>query len=180
MDDRLPPDPLIGELVELPRRERDSGRRGNGTFTDGGGGGREPTFMDEQLRRRILAYVQAGMMWRIAARACGIPASTAREWARRAKAGDEPYATFIDEVREYEAIGEAQLVASVAVAARRDPNLALKMLRIRFRERWAEDRIEAEDEDDVVVDEPLTTVEHLSEVVAALEEAGQSPMSESG
>lgn len=165
-------DDLPGPSNLRPLPAKRSKRRANGQYETRGD--QQPAFMRDEVRGRILAYIQAGTSWAVAARAVGITKQTFYEWAKRAREGDEPYVSFIAEVEEYEAICEAQLVATIAIAARRDPNVAFKLLRTRFPERWNENRVEVT-QDVVELDEPHDTLEHLSEVAAAMEEAGFTP-----
>lgn len=159
-------------LVPLPRRQDD--RREDGTFKPGAGG-KHPHFMDDSVRRKILTFIQAGANWSVAARAAGINRQRLHDWRKRANDGEEPYATFMAEVDQAEAECEVRLASSFAIAALTDYRAARDLLRVRFRERWdvgspAELGVDAEE-----LIEPRDDIEHMSEMLAAYEEAGIVP-----
>lgn len=168
MDDLTPP-PL--NLVPLPRKERK--RRSDGTFEEGG---KPPRFVTEpEIREKMIQFIQLGAMRTQAAAAVGVPYRTFAEWRARAKDGDEPYALFFDEIDQAEAFAEMRLVALWSNQAPTSWQAAAKLLSVRFRSRWNEDAPAIAEGGDIDVLAPIEDVEHLSEIMAAYEEAGIVP-----
>lgn len=136
------------------------------------GPGRKPMFVDPDVEARILQFVQLGASWTRAAMAAGVSHKALYDWRRKANEGQEPYVAFMAKVDRAEAECEMRLVAMYHQAIPGDARGIERFLRTRFPERWNPDRMEVIDVEEIDLDEPITTVEHLSEVVAALEEAG--------
>lgn len=137
--------------------------------------GRGPLFLEPVVEERILQFVGLGASWTRAAVAAGISHKSLYEWKRRAAAGDEPYVSFMGRVERAEAECEMRLVTMFQQALPGDARGIERFLRTRFPERWNPDRLEVIDVQEIELDEPITTVEHLSEMVAAFEEAGIVP-----
>lgn len=164
--DELPP----VNLVPLPD-PRSRRKRPNGTF-EPGAGGRLPQFTDDDVRSRLLGFIKMGATYRRAAAATGVGPSTINEWIKRAKDGEEPYQTFWQEILEAEAFAEMRLLGYWSKAAETNWQAARDLLKVRFRADWNVDALAPAELDGVDLDEPIETVEHLSAIAAAIEEAG--------
>lgn len=162
-------------LVPLPVRQK---RRKTGGRFEPGEGGRDPQFVDDTIRRRILTFVQAGANYSVAARSAGIDRRRVSDWIKWGKEGREPYATFLSEIEVAEAFAEVRLVGIWSKHAETDYRAARDLLKVRFRERWSDQPVESVDATELA--EPIETIDQLSEVYAALEEAGQLPQQASG
>lgn len=171
MDDDFTPPPL--NLVPLPWAENK--RREDGTFEEGASG-KPPRFVTEpEIRTKMIQFVQLGAPRIQAAAAVGVPHRTFAGWRARAKDGDEPYVTFFDEIDQAEAFAEMRLMALWSNAAPTSWQAAAKFLSVRFRSRWSEDAPPIADAGDLDLLAPIEDVEHLSEIMAAYEEAGIVP-----
>jgi hypothetical protein len=173
----VPDLPPIGELVPLPRTWKEERGPNGGQWAEGSGG-RDPGFMQDEVRRSILTYITAGAHYGVACKAAGIGRSTFKEWRRRAAAGDEPYATFWQEVEEAEAKAEVRLVAIWSQHAMQDYRAARDLLRVRAPERWNVNHVTEQVPDQPEIAEPIEDIQHLSEILAAYEEAGVSLVDE--
>lgn len=163
-------------LVPLPKRSEQ--RREDGTFGEGNRG-TDPHFFDDQIRLRILTFIQAGANYAQAARAAGINRQRIHDWMRRgreAKEGDEAYVIFLEEIETAEAFAEMRLLGLVSAHAKTDWRAGMAMLKARWPERWAREGQDADpgfDREELV--RPKDDIEHLSEVMAAYEEADIVP-----
>lgn len=98
---------------------------------------RDRTRFSQETAQKILSVLQAGNTREIACASAGITAATLARWATYAARGDEPFASFIDQLDKVEAGLEAVLVAIIRQKAQDDPHLAFKLLERRFPQRWA-------------------------------------------
>lgn len=140
------------------------------------GAGRPSAFNDE-VADRIIAGVLNGAYRTVAAMVAGVSQSTLRDWLRKGR--DEPESElgkFRQRLLEAEGRAELTITKAAFSGAERDPEIALKFLRIRWRKRWNEKtsvevsgdpnrplRVRAEDELDLskLTDEELDELERL-------------------
>jgi len=90
-----------------------------------------------ELGQKILSVMQAGNTREVACASAGVDIRTFTIWARLANEGEEPFASFFDQVDRTEAGLEAVLVAIIRQKAQDDPNMAFRLLERRFPQRWA-------------------------------------------
>jgi len=98
-----------------------------------------PTKLTPTLRDRIVRLVRDLGFINLAAAEAGIRTSTIHDWLRRGEL--EPgsiYAEFSESVREAEGRCEASLVGPLVRAARKRPELALKVAKAKWPERYGE------------------------------------------
>ena len=101
------------------------------------------TVFTEELADKIVGLIRIGNFIEVACLAAGIHKSTYYEWKVKGAAGEEPFATFLDNVKEAEAVMEATLVGHVYEACRGKKEHAktwqqnLRLLACRFSDRWA-------------------------------------------
>lgn len=81
--------------------------------------GRNPRLTNE-LKKRLLDILGAGVPRSIACPAVGISDRTLRIWLSRAEAGEEPYLGFAEELEEHIARSKASLVVELRKAAKKD------------------------------------------------------------
>lgn len=152
------------------------GRSPRGTFVTGEpNGGRVPLIVAEpKVREQIIKFVQLGARRTQACAAVGVHRKTLIEWTKKGKEGREPWASFMADLDEAEAYAEMRLLSLWSTHAQTNWQAARDLLKVRFRERWSDEAAVAEVET-IAVAEPETGVEHLSEMMAAFEEAGRAP-----
>lgn len=68
-----------------------------------------PTSLTPQVAEKILTAIRKGNYKSTACAAAGIPRSSLHNWEQRAETGEEPYSSFIDEMRQAEAEAEMAL-----------------------------------------------------------------------
>lgn len=96
-----------------------------------------PTALTAEVAAEILRIVRAGNFRATAMRACGLSKNVIRNWEKRGEEGEEPYASFVEELQIAEANSEVDLVAlvrsadSISGAAHH-----IQMLERRFGDRW--------------------------------------------
>lgn len=85
---------------------------------------------------RVVSIVKVGVDPEVAAGACGVGKRAFGFWLRFAATGEEPFATFAEQLDLATSGFEARLVATVAAKAKDDAAFALRVLERRFPERW--------------------------------------------
>ena len=95
------------------------------------------TTFSPEIAERICAAVQNHHYIETAAALCNLPSSTVRDWLRKGRAGQEPFADFAVQFARAEAVSEGRLLKVVADAAEDDPKQALALLERRHRDRWS-------------------------------------------
>jgi hypothetical protein len=88
------------------------------------------------VAERVLAIVKAGVDPEVAAATCGVTKRKFGKWLQLGGEGEEPFATFAEQLAVAVAGFEARLVATVATKAKDDASFALRVLERRFPERW--------------------------------------------
>lgn len=91
----------------------------------------------QEIAQKIVSVVQAGNTREVAFAAAGISKTVAGVWAKLAANGEEPFASFVEQLDKTEASLEAVLVAIIRQKAQEDPNVAFRLLERRFPQRWA-------------------------------------------
>ena len=61
------------------------------------------TRLTEQVQREICGHVNAGAPIPYAANASGVPWPTVRDWLKKGRAGEQPYADFVAAIKEAKA-----------------------------------------------------------------------------
>jgi hypothetical protein len=103
---------------------------------------RSELALTDATREKIIGYLRIGSDVTIAALAAGIHRDTFYGWCERGRAGEEPFATFLDQVEEARALHEVMLAGHVYAACRGDDKLArnwkqnIEVLARRYPERW--------------------------------------------
>lgn len=103
-----------------------------------------PSVLTDDVRAKILDALRKGNFRATAAAAAGVSRTNFFVWEKRAEAGDEPYAAFVDEMRAAEAEAEMVLVDRIRSAQPGVPGVsgadpwqtAAWMLERRFASRW--------------------------------------------
>ena len=101
-----------------------------------------PTKCEPATVARIVTALESGMSLRQAAVACGVSRDALNKWRKRGEAGEEPYATFVDQTTRARAVAEERMAAVVVAAAQSGDsktslNAATWWLERRRPERWA-------------------------------------------
>lgn len=97
-----------------------------------------PSKFNDEVAEKILAAIRAGNFAEVAAVYAGISASTFYEWTRRGRAGEEPFAAFVEEVEQALASAEVRHVVNITEAAKKDWRASAWYLPRVCRDRWAE------------------------------------------
>lgn len=69
------------------------------------------------VQRAIVKALEGGNTHRTAAHLAGVSPGTMRNWMRRGRDGEAPFAAFVDAVKRAESTGEGELVATIRSAA---------------------------------------------------------------
>jgi transposase len=77
-----------------------------------------PTKLDDLVAQRIVAAVETGAPWYMAAAAGGVNPATLRDWKARARNGEEPYAAFYARLQKAAAAGACEVLGIIQAAAR--------------------------------------------------------------
>ena len=77
-----------------------------------------PTSLDDLVAQRIIAAVECGAPWYMAAAAGGVNPATLRDWKARARDGEEPFAAFYARLQKAEASGAVAVLNIIQNAAR--------------------------------------------------------------
>lgn len=107
-------------------------------------GGR-PTSLTPELSAKILRYIRRGIGRQVAALACGVSKNNVRNWEKAGEEGKEPYASFLADLNEAEAVCEVRLVSRLQSKqpATVPWQLWMTMLERRFPDRWSVTRSQA-------------------------------------
>jgi transposase len=97
-----------------------------------------PTKLDAVVKARIIKATKAGMSRARAAECAGITAATYKGWVSKGRAGQEPYAAFLAEVREAERHSEEELLDLIKEHAIEDWKAASWLLKCRYQDRYGE------------------------------------------
>lgn len=76
-----------------------------------------PTKLDDLTAQRIVAAVETGAPWYMAAAAGGVSRSTLKAWKAKARAGEEPYAAFLARLEKAQAAGAVAVLDIIQKAA---------------------------------------------------------------
>lgn len=85
------------------------------------------------VRPRIIEAVRLGLSYDDAAKAARVSVEAFQEWRARGRTGEEPFATFLQEVEEAEAEGAEEMFRRVTEAASLDWRAAAWVLGARHR-----------------------------------------------
>lgn len=77
-----------------------------------------PTKLDDIVAQRIVAAVELGAPFYMAAAAGGVSRSTLKAWKQRAREGEEPYAAFLARLQKAEAAGAVEVLRVIETAAK--------------------------------------------------------------
>jgi transposase len=103
-----------------------------------------PSRLTVEVEQRFIAALRTGAYRKIAAEWCGVGDKTVQDWMRRGR--DEPdsyYAVFRAKVIEAERAAEIEIGTSLYSGVRGKPDLELKYMQLRYRNRWkTHDRVE--------------------------------------
>lgn len=101
--------------------------------------------LTDETKAVILSAIREGNYKATACALAGVHRDTVHGWEQRGEAGEEPFATFLDELREAEAVAESTLLRGIRTATGAIPevkgpdmwsNMAW-MLERRWPKRWA-------------------------------------------
>jgi transposase len=76
-----------------------------------------PTKLDDLTAKRICDAIATGNTGRCAATAAGVSYATIKQWVRRGRAGEEPFAAFLARLQKADAEAEAKQVKVIVDAA---------------------------------------------------------------
>jgi hypothetical protein len=134
--------------------------------------GPEALALDDDVLDRLEAMLRAGNYLHVAVRAAGIARATFAEWLGRAKSEapeDEPYRELRDRVERARAVGQTQLVESIAAAAVDDWRAATWLLERQHPTLWGGVSVRVREEapppeaDLPDADDPFAEVDELAE-----------------
>lgn len=77
-----------------------------------------PSKLDDLTAQRIVAAVETGAPWYMAAAAGGVSRTTLKNWKARARDGEEPYASFLARLEKAEANGAVAMLDVIQNAAK--------------------------------------------------------------
>lgn len=96
-----------------------------------------PSKLTPETHERIVGLLRAGNYLETAASVAGVSSRAVRKWMVRGDAGEEPFATFAQDVRKAIAESEAHDVVQLAKLAKEGDAKAIQWrLERRHRERW--------------------------------------------
>jgi transposase len=97
-----------------------------------------PTKLDDLTAKRICDAIATGNTRRCAATAAGVSYATIKQWVRRGRAGEEPFAAFLARLEKADAEDEAKAVKGIVDAAQAGTwQAAAWWLERRRSDRWA-------------------------------------------
>jgi hypothetical protein len=76
-----------------------------------------PTKLNDEVQEKIVSLVRAGNYPEVAAQAAGVAGRTYYEWMAKGEDGREPYAQFMQAVKEAQAAAESHAVTIIRKAA---------------------------------------------------------------
>jgi hypothetical protein len=76
-----------------------------------------PTKLNAEVQEKIVSLVRAGNYPEVAAQAAGVAGRTYYEWMSKGEDGREPYAQFMQAVKEAQAAAESHAVTIIRKAA---------------------------------------------------------------
>lgn len=141
-----------------------------------------PSLLTPDVAARIIEMVRAGNYRATAMRACRLGKNIIREWEKRGEAGEEPYASFVADLQEAEALSEVDLVRDVRCAEDiKHASHLIQLLERRFGERWCAriNQHKRETEDAILAKLRANPKLHaeVANVLAAEEDSGASAAS---
>jgi hypothetical protein len=95
------------------------------------------TSLTPEVHAKIISAVRSGNYKYVAAQAAGVHRDSIHAWEQRAEKGEEPYASFADELREAEAQAEVSTIARVLAGGEGWTSYAWLAER-RWARRWAQ------------------------------------------
>ena len=105
-----------------------------------------------KLRERLCTLLRAGNYVETAAKCCAIHKDTFYDWMKRGGSGEEPYASFADDIHQAMAESEARDIAIIGAAAKAQWQAAAWRLERRFPDKYGRhDRTRIEGKVDVEV-----------------------------
>lgn len=96
-----------------------------------------PTKLTPELQQEIVGYLASGCYIETACAVAGIGKTSYYDWLKRGEAGEEPYAGFLNAVREAEHRAELRAIAIIHKAGEEDPKHLEWWLERKFADRWA-------------------------------------------
>ncbi len=96
--------------------------------------GRQPSLeKDRELTERVCALLAEGCSIKTACNLCGVAERAYHDWIRRAQAGEEPYATFVDAASRARDSWKAKLIQRIESASQQgDWRAAASLLERQF------------------------------------------------
>jgi hypothetical protein len=96
-----------------------------------------PTSLTPSVARAIVESLRAGVYVQTAATIAGVSKQSFYEWCKRGKAGEQPYADFLDACEKAIAHSESNAVKSIRAAGKKNWQALCWWLERRHRQRWA-------------------------------------------
>lgn len=134
--------------------------------------GRHAAFLDDLVARRIIDAVKAGASRTGAAKSARVGTSTLFSWLAKGREGEQPYADFLERIREAEGALEKKLVGyALSIAADSNHKDAAKMIEMLLNVRcgWGKEQSKGKDAPAEVARDPALDLDVARSVVAALE-----------
>lgn len=101
-----------------------------------------PSKFTAKRKKKILAIVRDGNYISTACSCANISKKTFYNWVARAKAGEIPYLRFIHSLKRAESDAEADAVAKIKVAGKRDWVALMTFLERRHSLRWGRNKVD--------------------------------------
>jgi len=95
-----------------------------------------PSKLTDEVQNRICGAIRMGCYTTIACKQAGISIDTLSAWRKRGEAGEEKYASFLQELEQAELDSEVELVRLWRTFAPKDFRACRDMLARRHGERW--------------------------------------------
>ena len=105
-----------------------------------------PSTCTPEVTAKLVEAIESGAYLPQCCESIGLSYQTCKEWQRRGRAGDEPFATFSTAIKRALKAREIEYVKVVTAASKKgDAKAAQWMLTHRYSKRWADrEKVEAE------------------------------------
>ena len=97
-----------------------------------------PTKLTPEVSKEICESLASCMQRGDAARLAGVSHEALRDWVQRGEDGEQPFATFLQDVVKAELLAQRRLLTKISLAASSDPRHAEWLLSRRWARSWGD------------------------------------------